>query len=168
MMDVNDIAGFTLKGLAKVNVILGKNGCGKSYLLKALEQGLKANAFENVRYISLERGGVLEYMPQIAHTMANNPGYLSNDRRKNQSENFRQQSAALFQRLELRVLRKIEREHIKEGYVPSTFDDTLDELQSLLDRVRLERGDQDKAFTIVEREAGIESQPELSAVVSLS
>jgi len=157
-MDLNDINGFSLQNLSSKNVILGKNGCGKSYLQKRIEQGLQGrNGFGKVRYISPERGGfLLRYDPSIEQVISQNPGWIEDQRRKNQSENFRQQSATLFRRLELLVLREIEREHMKEGYVARDFDQTIEKLNMLLDRVRLERDDV-QAFKIIDRDSGAEA-----------
>ncbi len=158
-MDLNGINGFTLLGLSQKNVILGKNGCGKSYLLKQLEQGLQQReGFGKVRYISPERGGVLQYEPNIEQNIAQDPRWIENSRRQNQSGNFRQQSATLFRRLELLVLREIERDHTRADYVARNFDDTIQKLNILLDRVRLER-DLNRAFMIVNRETGEPTTP---------
>lgn len=158
-MDIENAGRFTLIGLDKVNVILGKNGCGKSYLLKAVEQGLQGkDGYGKVRYISPERGGLLQYDPNIDQTMSRNVTWLVDTRRQNQSENFRQQSAVLFRQLEMLALREIEREHTRPTYIPRTFDTTVDLINGLLDRVRIER-DESKAFRIVDKETGAESGP---------
>jgi energy-coupling factor transporter ATP-binding protein EcfA2 len=150
-MDLQQINGFNLLGLSARNVILGKNGCGKSYLLKQIEQGLQGRSgFGKIRYISPERGGLLRYEAGIDQAISNDPVWMVNARRRNQSENFRQQSASLFRRLELLVLREIERDHTKPDYVPRTFDATLERLNKLLDRVKLER-DAAKGFKVVDR-----------------
>lgn len=159
-MDLDDINGFTLHGLSKINVLLGKNGCGKSHLLKNLEMGLNGRPnVGRVRYISPERGGLLQYDANVEQTIVNNPNWLPDQRRKNQSENFRQQSTVLFRRLELVYLREIEREHTQAGYVPRNFDTVLEQLNVLLDRVRVQR-DNDKTFKIVERDTGNDAAPQ--------
>jgi ABC-type cobalamin/Fe3+-siderophores transport system ATPase subunit len=158
-MDIANASGFTLSGLSKKNVVLGKNGCGKSYLLKRVEETLKGSSdYGRVRYISPERGGVLIYEPGIDQAIGQNPEWMGAQRRKNQSDNFRQQSATLFRRLELLVLREIEEEHTKEGYVPRTFGTSIEKLNTLLDRVQLER-DPVKAFRIVDKFTKAETQP---------
>lgn len=159
-MDIENAGPFTLNGLEKINVILGKNGCGKSFLLKAVEQNLRGReGFGKIRYISPERGGLLRYDPNIEQTIGQNSNWLNDTRRRNQSENFRQQSTALFRQLEILALREIEKEHTKDGYVPRTFDTTVDLLNGLLDRVRIER-DAGRVFRIVDKETGAESSPE--------
>jgi ATPase subunit of ABC transporter with duplicated ATPase domains len=52
------LAGFTLSDLDRRNVILGKNGCGKSHLLKLVEQNVIGHAEAGfARYITPERAG---------------------------------------------------------------------------------------------------------------
>ena len=134
-MDVR-AGGIEITNIDGINVILGKNGCGKSHLLKQLEVTLrKREGIGKTRYLSPERGGLLNYEPGIDQSITNSPDWLETTRRRNQADNFRQQSAALFRRLELLTLREIERDHTKPGYVARTFDSVLDEINILLDRV---------------------------------
>ena len=158
-MDLEGISNFSLRNLTNINVVLGKNGCGKSYLLKKLDQALPGReGVGKVRYISPERGGLLMYEPGIEQSLTQNPNWLPDQRRKNQSANFRQQSATLLRRLELIVLREIEREHTQDGYEPRTFDRTYEQLNTLLDRVRLTRDDQ-KVFLILQKETENQVEP---------
>ena len=95
-MDIVNAGGFTLNALSKLNVVLGKNGCGKSFMLKRVEQALLGQVgFGRIRYISPERGGILVYEPGIDQTIGQNPTWMADQRRKNQSDNFRQQKVSL-------------------------------------------------------------------------
>lgn len=159
-MDLQNIQEFNLNNIEKLNVVLGKNGCGKSHLLKALEQGLKGReGIGKVRYITPERGGVLRYEPGIDQAISDDVNWMDNNRRGNQSANFRGQSATLFRRLELLVLREIEQESQEPGYAPRTFETAISSLNQLLDRVELKRDDR-RAFAIVDRETNVEAGPE--------
>lgn len=142
--------GIELTELGPINVILGKNGCGKSRLLKAIEGQVRSAKNGRVVYISPERGGLLTYEPNIEQNITNNENWLNETRRQNQAGNFRQQSAVLFRRLEILTLREIEAEHVKPGYVPRNFNGTLDQINTLLDRVRIERSTT-QAFQIFDR-----------------
>ena len=151
-MDLENLANFTLRNLTHINVLLGKNGCGKSFLLKRVEESVRNREdIGQVRYISPERGGLLNYEPGIDQNIGTNPNWLFDARKQNQTANFRQQSATLFRRLELIFLRKIEKEHLLDGYEPQSFDSIIDQLNTLLDRVKLKRHDQ-KGFEILDRE----------------
>jgi predicted ATPase len=159
VMDLEELNGFSFRNLTKFNILLGKNGCGKSFILKRSEEALNAKQeIGKVRYISPERGGILSYDPGVEQSIANNASWLSDTRRKNQLENFRQQSVALFRRLELLILRQIEREHLQDAYEPVNFSQTVDELNTLLDRVKLIRDDQ-QSFIITVRDDDSPAKP---------
>lgn len=159
-MDLENLNGFSVRGLGRINVVLGKNGCGKSFLLKRVEEALTKNeGIGKVRYISPERGGTLSYEPGVEQSLARDPNWLSGRRRRNQAADFRQQSTALFRRLEMLILREIEREHTQDGYEPRNFDAMVEQINTLLDRVRIERHNE-QAFLILESESGNTANPE--------
>ncbi len=159
-MDIQTVREISLFNIAKNNAIIGKNGCGKSYLLKTCEEFIdKKEEFGLIRYVSPERGGLLNYEPQIDHTINIDPMWMSLSRRRNQSDNFRQQSMTLFRRLELMVLRFIEENQSKSHYTPITFDTTVEKINTLLDRVRIERNIQ-KGFKIFVKENNSEILPD--------
>lgn len=149
-----------LLNAARINIILGKNGCGKSFLLKHLEQNLhKQDEVGMVRYISPERGGELLYQSGIQDAIENDRVWLENTRRNNQTPNFRQQSIALSRRLELSVLRKIAKTHNLPDYQPISFEEVLQPLQELLDRVYLKITDPDPVFKIYKKNNDQEVAP---------
>ncbi len=78
----------------------------KSTLLRTLDSG---KTFQT-NYITPERGGTLKYDPNIDVNLANNERWITDDRRKNRTEHFRQQSATQFRNLEILVLREIEQD----------------------------------------------------------
>jgi ABC-type molybdenum transport system ATPase subunit/photorepair protein PhrA len=93
-MDI-EAGGQKLSNLAKINVLLGKNGSGKSTVLRSLEQnGPSLPAFGMARYITPERGGQLTYDGGIETTIAQNPEWSASVRRNNRYENFRQMSVS--------------------------------------------------------------------------
>ena len=152
-MDLPNTGEYSLYGLDRQNVLLGKNGCGKSRLLKAIEQGLLGNASVGaIRYVSPERAGLLRYEPGIEQNITSSPGWLADTRRQNQAGQFRQQSAAQFRRLELLVLREIEKNPEIRGDATQTFDTVVARINTLLDRVAIRRGD--PSFEIYEKRTG--------------
>jgi len=158
-MDIENVSGFTLKGLGPINVLLGKNGCGKSYLLRKIEQGVRGHdGYGMVKYLSPERGGVTKYEAGVEQSVLTNPDWLSETRRKNQATQFRQQSAVQFRRLETSFLRELEKNPTMRADVGVTFDSTVDEINALLDRVRIRRAD--TAFDIVDLESDETVQPQ--------
>ena len=122
---------------AKFTILLGKNGAGKSTLLREIDS---ADQF-NTKYISPERGGTLKYDPGVDQNMSNNENWIINDRRKNRTEQFRQQSTAQFRNLEVMVLREIEKDLEKRNDHNYTFDTTLDHINTLLPKITLKRAD---------------------------
>jgi energy-coupling factor transporter ATP-binding protein EcfA2 len=74
----------------KINIILGKNGCGKSSLLRDLNNNHK-NTY-NITYVSPERAGDLTYNSNVIQIMQDNPQWLDSERNKNQVSQFKQQS----------------------------------------------------------------------------
>lgn len=152
-MNLEQIGGFSLMNLARKNIILGKNGCGKSYLLKQVEQHIRGHLnVGKVRYISPERGGNLSYAPNIDQNIRNTPNWIDDARRKNQSDNFREQSVILYSRLEILTLREIERDHTQPGYQPRSFQTIIEKINTLLERVKLQRSD--NGFAMVLKETG--------------
>src|SRR6266513_3686045 len=94
----------------RINFLLGKNVCGKSTLLRELEEKLSKDADWAVKYITPERGGSLTYAADIEQNIINNLAWLAETRRRNRFERFREQSVTQFRNLEMFVLREIERD----------------------------------------------------------
>ncbi len=146
-MDYENVSGFSLINIAQKNLLLGKNGSGKSFFLRNIQSALKNfPTTGKVRYISPERAGMLNYEPSIDNAISNQANYLDNIRSNNQIGNFKEQSVALYRKLELLTLREIETEHTQVGYVPKTFQNVIDKINSLLDRIYIQRSDVGFAF----------------------
>ncbi|MHB8270306.1 AAA family ATPase [Bradyrhizobium sp.] len=138
-MDI-EAAGQKFSNLAKINVLLGKNGTGKSTLLRTFENNKQALPdFGAARYITPERGGELVYQGNI-ETSAQDPNWSDSVRRNNRFENFRQMSVTEFRRLETLVLRKIEKDAATRKDMNFSFDTTLASINQLLDHVQITRG----------------------------
>lgn len=122
---------------ARFTVLLGKNGSGKSTLLRKLDTSGRFGT----KYISPERGGTLKYDPNVELNISNNEQWMIQDRRKNRTENFRQQSTAQFRNLEMLVLREIEQNQEKRRNFQYTFSSTLAKINALLPAIELRRAD---------------------------
>lgn len=99
--------GTTIRGLTNINVIVGRNGAGKSRLLRALDEALWRNEAFNMRYISPERAGVFQREGSTGTNMERDKNWLPSVRRRNQSDNFKAVSAYLLRELELVYNRRI-------------------------------------------------------------
>lgn len=145
---------FELIKSKRFTVLLGKNGAGKSTLLRTIDN----RADLNTRYVSPERGGVLKYEPGIDQNIANDINWLTNSRRQNRIEFFRQQSAAQFRNLEILFLREIESIAEKRADSTYTFDTVLNELNQFLPAIRLKRSDRGFSITAIDGSAIDEAQ----------
>ncbi|MFA6919316.1 MAG: AAA family ATPase [Patescibacteria group bacterium] len=145
-MDILNINGYALRNLNKINIVLGKNGCGKSTMLRLVEQGVASQlqTYGKTKYITPERGGSLVYEAGVEQAIANDINWLSGQRRGNQSTNFRQQSVAQYKKLEILVLREIE--NGKRDDKDYTFNLYVNKINSLLDNIEIKR--YDTAFKI--------------------
>jgi energy-coupling factor transporter ATP-binding protein EcfA2 len=144
--------GYKLAGLKRINVLLGKNGAGKSTILKACEAGVDPSQVATKRYVTPERGGALVYEGNVEQTMMQNPTWMADTRRVNQFERFRQQSIAQFRRLELLVLRQSEL-----AREVADFNGFITRLNSLLDNIELRRDE--ATFTIHSQTSGERIDP---------
>lgn len=128
------VSGYKLSGLSRINVLLGRNGVGKSQLLRAVDEGA-VSSYAAKKYVSPERTGSLAYQWSIEQQATDNPGFLSHDRRRNQAVNFKAQSVFQFSRLETRVLREIASK--KRSDLTYTFDRYIDQINGLLENIKM-------------------------------
>lgn len=141
----------TLKNLASINVIVGKNGCGKSTILRHLDQHRQnIPELSLVKYIAPERGGNLQSDSRLLDELQNDANWRTNNTRRNRVENFRQISMAEFRLLETLVLRSIESNPAVREDLSFTFDNTLAQINKLLDNIKLVRGSR-SGFEIQEK-----------------
>ena len=98
---------YKLKNCDKINIIFGKNGCGKSTALKNIVANLRSKKNGLVNYITPERGGILTFEAGIEQNMTN-PDWKHNTRQTNQYTSFRQQSVIVFKGLQASVSYELE------------------------------------------------------------
>lgn len=97
-----------LIGLSNINVIVGRNGAGKSRFLRDIEQSISQNQkLFYARYVSPERGGSFKRDGNILTNMSNSPNWLRQSRAVNQASNFKAASAMLFREAETLYLRRL-------------------------------------------------------------
>jgi len=168
-----ETAEYKLEGLGKINILLGKNGSGKSRLFRNIEVTLHSSEskYGKAVYITPERGGVLVYRGQVDQERVVNIDNWVNERRKNQYSAFKEQSTAQFRGLKEIVLEEIEiayKEIVtdpkdKTGEKPNlsvdTFDKYVDRINSLLDNIKIKKDKQ--SFTVFDRETDEEIAPGL-------
>jgi len=149
-----DASPYQLNNLNKINIILGKNGCGKSTTLRRAEEVIfnQTSKYGKVKYISPERGGALIYNSGIEQNFTSDQNWIVTDRRRNQVENFRQQSFIQCKNLETTVLRDLEY-MVMQGENSATlqenvFDVFITKINSLLENIFIKRVGGASAFDI--------------------
>lgn len=152
-MNITTLHGFQLTNLARINLILGKNGCGKSTVLRQVETpGDFIPNRGNVTYLTPERGGVLIYEPHIEQQIFTNASSLRMQRNANQFGQFKQQTVTQYRKL-LGLVSKVMEDHIEEDRPgkPRTFSFYLSRLNSLLDEIVVTRSSNGTDFSIVKK-----------------
>ena len=98
-----NVKGKKLTGCKVINIILGKNGCGKSSLLRDLSS--EYTSTHNITYISPERAGQLTDVAHVIQSMKQDSYWLANTRNRNQVSEFKQQTYQVFSKLINTVLK---------------------------------------------------------------
>lgn len=132
-----------IENLTNINLVVGRNGAGKSRFLRTLASFLKSNAGDyNVSYISPERSGVFKSNANFENNMSNNPNYIYGTRNTNQSSEFKSGSAYLLKQLETVFNRKMSRDPLLRADFSKTFaTQHLDKINGLLTNISLEETD---------------------------
>lgn len=129
-----------LLNLTNINVLLGRNGSGKSRFLRSLDAALSRNAAFNVRYLSPERGGVFQKGGSIDTNLERDKNWLRSIRAKNQSDNFKSVSAYLLRDVEVTYLRRLQNTASLRQDPERTFrSDRLDKINRLLANISIEQ-----------------------------
>lgn len=130
----------TLRHLTNINVVIGRNGAGKSRFLRALDEGFAGNAAVNVRYISPERAGVFQRQGHISTNMEQNKDWLRSVRRRNQAADFKAASATLLTELETAYNRRIlNTPALRDDHSRSFANDLLRRISGLLANISVEQ-----------------------------
>ena len=157
-MDIIDKNGYSLRGLSRINVLLGKNGCGKSTALKQVEAAVNDDDdFGRTKYVTPERGGTLKYEPNVENSMVNSKGWFEKTRRANQFTQFREQTVVQYRKLQSLVQYEIETIPEIRSDLSHTFDTTVSKINALLDNIEFRRKPSD--FELLLRGTGEPLQP---------
>jgi ATPase components of ABC transporters with duplicated ATPase domains len=130
--------GVTVKKISNINILLGRNGAGKSRFLRRLDETFAHNTEFNVRYISPERAGVFQRDGNIMNNMERNPQWLKDVRRRNQADNFKSASANLLREIEVTYLRRLQdTESIRLDSARNFRGDRLDRINALFSNISI-------------------------------
>jgi len=142
-MDIINKGGYNLRNLGKVNIILGKNGCGKSTALKAIDAAMRGD--EGLyKYLSPERGGQLIHNPTLENSFSTNgQEWIAGQLRKNQYQQFKEQSVLQYRKLENLTLKEIEKNTDLRNDHTYTFDSIVNKVNTLLTNIEVRRTETD-------------------------
>ena len=137
MMDL-EFFDYKISNAEKINTILGKNGSGKSTFLTKMESSFANDQTKNFKYITPERAGTLRYEPNVERSIEQDINYLSNDRRKNQTVQFKQQSISQYRKLQLLYYQELDDNMEQRRDENHTFEKTiLGKINSLLENIEI-------------------------------
>ncbi|MFZ2152325.1 MAG: AAA family ATPase [Minisyncoccia bacterium] len=158
-MDISEANGYTLTNLNKINIVLGKNGSGKSTFIRKVERYISSHneLYGKSKYIPPERGGALNSDAGMENALSSDINWLPNQRRRNQTPNFKPQSVAQYKKLEWLVLKEIE--GTKRTELDYNFDNYITKINSLLDNIEIKRND--NTFKIYKKGTATEIGPEV-------
>lgn len=149
-LNVNELKGQSahLTNLNNINIIMGRNGTGKSRFLRDIEAISSQNKQQfYVRYVSPERAGSFKRDGNILTNMSNNPDWLRQTRAVNQATNFKSASAMLFREAETLYLRRlVNTPEIRMDPTRNFETDRLSKVNQLLTNISLEMGNADFEF----------------------
>lgn len=149
-LKVKELKGHTacLSGLNSINIIMGRNGAGKSRFLRDIEEMVSENKQNfQVRYVSPERAGSFKRDGNVLTNISNNPNWLRSVRAVNQADNFKAASAMLFREAETLYLRRLaSTPEIRMDPSRNFEADRLSKINQLLTNISLEAGSADFEF----------------------
>jgi ABC-type branched-subunit amino acid transport system ATPase component len=137
-----------LINLNNINIIMGRNGAGKSRFLRDIEAIISQNKQQfYVRYVSPERAGTFKRDGNVLTNMSSNPDWLRQTRAVNQADNFKAASAMLFREAETLYLRRLANTpEIRMDPTRNFETDRLSKVNQLLTNISLEMGNADFEF----------------------
>jgi len=124
--------GLVIEGISPINVIVGRNGSGKSRMLRELVQICESNGEIKMTYISPERAGHFQYNPSLDDNIRRNPRYFQNSREKNQAETFKQEAAIRLRTMETVFLRKMQHDRNIRNSDVDFYSEFLDPINKIL------------------------------------
>lgn len=150
MVKVNELKGQTahLTNLNNINIVMGRNGAGKSRFLRDIEQAASRDSQRfYVRYVSPERAGSFKRDGNVLTNMSNDSTWLRQVRAVNQASNFKAASAMLFREAETLYLRRLAATpEIRMDPTRNFQTDRLNKVNQLLTNISLEMGNADFEF----------------------
>lgn len=134
---------FALERPNHINVILGRNGAGKSRFLRRLDQAMGNDETYRVRYVTPERGGIFRREGSVETNMSSNQNWANQTRRSNQASSFKSMSHVYLRNTESAYLRKLQDTDARGRSFQA---DCLEPINRMLSNVSIEQADPDFVF----------------------
>lgn len=129
----------TLSNISSLNIVVGRNGSGKSRFLRSLFQLRGQDGFF-VRYISPERAGSFAPDASIENATRSNKNWVEDQRIQNQVSGFKQASATRLKELAMRFAVRLESDPVLRSDLTKTFiTEQLAKINGMLSNVVIER-----------------------------
>jgi ABC-type histidine transport system ATPase subunit len=140
-IDDNNV-NYALKGMKSVNVILGRNGAGKSRFLRAIDKHLAGKTEYRVNYVTPERTGSFQRDGNIDTNFSTSPDWMREVRRANQvnGSSFKAMSHLALRNAETAYLRRLQD---IDARGKSFQIDCLEPINRMLGNVFIEQGGND-------------------------
>lgn len=148
---------------ALINIIIGRNGAGKSRFLRTINNDVKDDERYRAIYVSPERGGIFVHDANLEQSLINE-NWSYNVRNANQAEGFRKISAIYLKELELFWLRSVESKLALRTDLQRTFEtEYLDKINDLLINIRILRDPTKGSFSFETYDGTVVSPSDLSS-----
>jgi predicted ATP-dependent endonuclease of OLD family len=134
---------YELNNVNKINVLLGKNGSGKSTILRNIKQWVETHSsnsntiYKNIEYIIPQRGGQINKNLKTEMNMQNDKKFASNQRNTNELHDFKQQSISKLYELAMKIWKIIDQDRSSERSV----DKLLTMINKLLNNININFSD---------------------------
>jgi predicted ATPase len=147
----------SLTGLREINLLVGRNGTGKSRLLRHIDSQLRGKPNEYYcLIINPERSGFLKIEPNVESWLTN-PNWIHGDRDKNQSAYFRPSALSRLKEVRNSFYQRLESDNSLR-YSDKTFNsEYINDVNNLLFNIQLENTSSGFKFRSIE---GMEIAPE--------
>jgi AAA15 family ATPase/GTPase len=138
---------WSIKNVTNINVIVGRNGSGKSRFLRSLAE-LASNPNYFVQYISPERAGSFLADMHIGNALLHDKNWEFSTKHKNQVESFKKISATKLRELSISFGEKVQHDKDLRSDLDKTFETvSLCKINNLLSNIYIEKkGSQEFIF----------------------
>ena len=134
-----DFEDVKLSCLSTINLIVGRNGSGKSRLLRSISKNYENNSNYHISYISPERSGSFDMDSNIEYAAEHNASWVREVRDRNNSERFKTISGARLRQLRLAYLSNMEFDvNLRLDLSKNFSNDILSKINSLLSNIYMD------------------------------